>query len=360
MIATSIRMTDAELIRLQRSGERHVGFSLTKACPLSCAHCSAATVPASMRRAVSMPAALVRRCCAEMPALAARGVRAISLTGGEPVLCLDDVAALSRAAREAGIRTTLVTGLYWAAGPASRRRVIAALPDVDRWNISWDRFHAAEVRLTDVAHAARAIRDTGAAVTIRVAVDDPATPEDEAMYDRLVDAIPDVEIVVQSVRPVGRAGGAVPPADPPPRAAGDVSAPSWPCLSTGPLVMPDGSARPCCSSMMDEPDHPFAARSAAHGLAALHRDWTDDPLLLLLRGIGFAPIIRLIGEIAPDHALAKGSTAHPCDVCATVFGDRELAGRIKAACTREPLAGLARHAAAAVLDHGAVRETVDA
>lgn len=354
MIATSIRMTDADLLRLQRAGDCHVGFSLTKACPLSCAHCSAATVPASMRRAVSMPESLVRRFCDEMPALAARGVRAISLTGGEPVLCLEHVAALSRAAQSADIRTTLVTGLYWAAGPASRRRVIAALPDVDCWNISWDRFHAAEVRLADVALAARAIRDTGAAVTIRVAVDDPATAEDEATFDRLAAAIPDIEIVVQSVRPVGRAGGTASPISPGRPDADEVASPSWPCLSTGPLVMPDSSARPCCSSMMDEPDHPFAARSTKDGVAALHRDWTDDPLLLLIRAVGFAPIIRLISEIAPDHALAKGSSAHPCDVCAAVFGDRALAGRIKAACVQEPLAGLARNAAATIL------ETIDA
>ena len=153
MLATSIRMASQDLVLLQQAGEHHLGLSMTKACPLSCGHCSAATVPASMHGSVSIPSADVLRYCAEMPELARRGLTSISLTGGEPVLALDHVAALSRAAREAGIRTTLVTGLYWAAGAATRRKVIAALPCVDSWNISWDRFHAAEVKLANVAIA---------------------------------------------------------------------------------------------------------------------------------------------------------------------------------------------------------------
>jgi len=339
MLATSIRMASQDLVLLQQAGEHHLGLSMTKACPLSCGHCSAATVPASMHGSVSIPSADVLRYCAEMPELARRGLTSISLTGGEPVLALDHVAALSRAAREAGIRTTLVTGLYWAAGAATRRKVIAALPCVDSWNISWDRFHAAEVKLANVAIAVREILATGAAVTVRVAVDDPVDSEDEEMHRQLVDALPAIEIVTQSVRPVGRA------ADRQVHGTGDHAAPGWPCLSTGPLVMPDGSARPCCSSMMDEPHHPFAASSAKDGLVALREAWLNDPLLLMLRAIGFAPVIGILSDIAPDHPLTLGTTAHPCDVCSALFSDRALAGAIKEAVTAEPVAQLTRAAA---------------
>ena len=349
MLATSIRMAAPDLVSLQRAGEHHLGLSLTKACPLSCGHCSAATVPAAMHPFVSIPAAEIARYCAEMPELARRGLTSISLTGGEPVLALQHVAALSRAARDAGIRTTLVTGLYWAAGAGLRRKVIEALPCIDSWNISWDRFHAAEVKLANVAIAVREIAATGAALTVRVAIDDPAPPEDEAMYDALVAALPDVEIVVQPVRPVGRA------ADRQATASGNRAAPAWPCLSTGPLVMPDGSARPCCSSMMDEPHHPFDASSAAHGLVALREAWLDDPLLLMLRAVGFAPVLGILGDIAPDHPLTHGTTAHPCDVCSTLFGDRALAGRIKAVVAAEPVAGLARAAARDVFASAAIQ-----
>ncbi len=272
-----------------------------------------------------------------MPALAGRGIERISLTGGEPTLAMANVAALSRAAKDAGIATTLVTGLFWATSASSRRRTIDALPDVQCWNLSWDRFHAAHIKLQHVVAAAQEIRTSGADVVLRVTLAD----DDDDHAARLEAALPGFPIAAQSLRPVGRAGSGDPTAD-------RVDAPLWPCLSTGPLVMPDGSARPCCSSMMDEPDHPFAARTARQGLVALHEAWMADPLLLLVRAIGFRPILHLLKSIDPDHPLLSGSLPHPCDVCATVFRNPAIAGRIADAARDDRLVETTRSAAALV------------
>ncbi|MDE1145747.1 MAG: radical SAM protein [Azospirillaceae bacterium] len=331
-------MSDGDLLALQRQGEHHIGLSLTAACPMTCSHCAAATVPARDHAKVGMAADLVARFCGELPALAARGVTRLSLTGGEPILALGAVADLSRAARAAGVATTVVTGLFWATSAASRRRIIAALPDVDCWNISWDRFHAAYVKLAHVVAAVGDLRAAGVRVTLRVAT----AGEDDPHLAALARALPDTEIAVQPILPVGRAAVDTPPA------TGAEEAPRWPCLSTGPLVMPDGTARPCCSAMMEEPDHPFAARTARDGLVALHRAWLDDPLLLLIRALGFRPVLRLLRILAPDHPLLAGTAPHPCAVCATLFRDPALAGRLADAARAPALAAQVRAAATVI------------
>jgi pyruvate-formate lyase-activating enzyme len=333
-----VLMSDRDLLALQREGERHIGLSLTAACPMTCSHCAAATVPAREHVKVAMRPELIALFCAEMPALAERGIRRISLTGGEPILAIEAVATLARAARAAGIATTIVTGVYWGTTLASRRRTIAALPDVECWNLSWDRFHSLHVKLAHIVATARDILATGARVTLRVAIADEL--DDSAT--QLAAVLPEVEIAVQPVRPVGRAAAGLAPA------TGDEEAPLWPCLSTGPLVMPDGSARPCCSSMMEEQDHPFAVKTARDGLVALHQAWLDDPLLLMIRAIGFRPVLQLLQDLEPDHPLLHGTAPHPCDVCATLFRDPAVARRIANAVCDDHIAAAAREAAASI------------
>ncbi|MBF0480777.1 MAG: radical SAM protein [Desulfovibrionaceae bacterium] len=67
--------------------------------------CNASCVQCGMRRQNPEPRSRlgVERAGALIERLASRGVRAISLTGGEPLLYLGDVAALARLARRAGV-----------------------------------------------------------------------------------------------------------------------------------------------------------------------------------------------------------------------------------------------------------------
>jgi 4Fe-4S single cluster domain len=328
-------MSNVDLLALQRRGERHIGLSMTAACPMTCSHCAAATVPARDHGKVSLTSAQIAAFCEEMPQLAARGIQRISLTGGEPILALGAVSDLSSAAQMAGINTTIVTGIYWGTTDASRLKIIKALPNVECWNISWDRFHAKHVRLEHVVATARAIIDAGARVTLRVAV----TELPDCHADLLVKELPGVDIAIQPVRPVGRAATSNF------SGSGGLNSPLWPCLSTGPLVMPDGSARPCCSSMIDEPNHPFAAKTAQHGLVALHDAWLTDPLLLMIRAVGFRPILHLLRQVAPKHELLSGTSSHPCDVCAAIFRDPLVAKKIAHKVQNQKLAAKARLAA---------------
>lgn len=311
----------ASLLALQRAGASHIGISLTKACPMTCAHCAASALPASRWRAETLPPATIAAYCEEFPALHAAGVRRLSLTGGEPVLVLPLVERLANAAAAAGLEVTLVTGLFWARTESGRRRVLDRLEAITHWNISWDLFHRAEVSLEQCVAAATLLCSRGKAVSIRYTTANPVSDEDFEAILALAAQVPDgCRIAFQEARPVGRAQEAAMPAAP------QAEPPRWPCLSTGPIVLPDGSARPCCSSLYDAPPdaHPFAARSARGGLVALYEAWRGDPLMTLIRAVGFTPLLRDLRERFPHHPLAREHPSHPCDLCVALWREPAL------------------------------------
>ncbi|QNE04733.1 radical SAM protein [Croceicoccus marinus] len=315
------RLSAASMLSLQRSSASHIGISVTRACPMGCAHCAASALPASRWRSETISKADVKAYCDEFALLYKTGVRRLSLTGGEPILVLPLVEQLAGAAHAAGLEVTLVTGLFWAKSDSGRRRVIQRLSCVDHWNISWDLFHRSEVTFEECIAAATLLRQAGKSVALRYTTANPASDDDLDTIVELAARLPEkCEIAVQETRPVGRAGIGTerfPMQDEPPR---------WPCLSTGPIVLPDGSARPCCSSLYDAPrdKHPFAARTAEHGLADLYERWRSDPLMTLIRAIGFEPLLNALRKDFPQHALARGNPAHPCDLCVALWEDPEL------------------------------------
>jgi len=79
--------------------------------------CNASCVQCGMRSSNRFTRSTLRPdfLAPQIEAMAARGVAAISFTGGEPLLCLDDIAPLARRAREAGIRyvRTGTNGFYF-------------------------------------------------------------------------------------------------------------------------------------------------------------------------------------------------------------------------------------------------------
>jgi len=94
------RVCLADLRRLARGRiPGQVVIQYTDRCNASCVQCGMRTGN-RFRRSTLRPEFLAP----QIEAMAARGVAAISFTGGEPLLCLDDIAPLARRAREAGIR----------------------------------------------------------------------------------------------------------------------------------------------------------------------------------------------------------------------------------------------------------------
>lgn len=311
MLTVGHVLTGSELTTLQQNAEGHLAFSLTEACPLRCAHCIVATLPAKELPRVTLSVEQARRYAAELPQLAERGIARISYTGGEPVLAREVLQLLSQAAAEAGIGNTLVTACHWAKTDQAADRTVAALPHIDSWHLSADRFHAEFLPVECVIRAAHAVLRAGRSATLRMAVPLPVSAEDEAFHARLTAELPSgVPIAVQPVSKVGRAESLE--LDVPKQ-----TRPSLPCMSTGPVVRWDGSVSPCCSSLIDWRDrHPFQMQKAsATGLLAMHEAWRTHALLRLVRSVGFQPVLRWLEEDDPEHPILKDTPDHPCDVC---------------------------------------------
>ncbi|MDQ7832891.1 MAG: radical SAM protein [Desulfovibrionaceae bacterium] len=97
---SSRRFCLSDLRRLARGRiPGQVVIQYTDRCNASCVQCGMRTGN-RFTRSTLRPEFLAP----QIEAMAARGVAAISFTGGEPLLCLDDIAALARRARAAGIR----------------------------------------------------------------------------------------------------------------------------------------------------------------------------------------------------------------------------------------------------------------
>lgn len=325
-IPVGFSLTADQFLSFQRAAERHIGLSLTRACPLKCAHCIVATVAPSAFPTVSIEAAQVDQYAAELADLAVLGVDAVSFTGGEPLLAQDALRVLSEAAARAGMRVTVVTAAHWAHSPKAAARVVEKFGSVSDWHLSTDVFHAEFLPPHHVVDAAYAVLDSGRTAVIRMAVATPPTGQDVALYESVVAALP--ERVPVAVQPVTRAGRAseLDVGDPPsPTAAA-------PCVSTGMVVRDDGTVSPCCGPLTDQRDgHPFRWAPASHvGLVDAYVAWRTDPLLQLVRSVGFGPLLPWVAEEDPDHPVLRAGPAHPCDTCVALWcrpGTEEIVRR---------------------------------
>jgi pyruvate-formate lyase-activating enzyme len=310
----------------QVAAGRHVGFSLTRACPLNCAHCIVATTAPSGLPTVTISPADAARYAAELPDLAESGVNWVSFTGGEPLLAPDALLLLSCAAKKAGMSCTVVTAGHWARSPQAAARTVSRFAAVDNWHVSTDVFHTEFLPVRHVIDAVHAVVGAGRVAVLRMAVATPPSDQDVELYRTVSSAVPDgVPIAVQ---PVTRAG----------RAAildvGDPPAPRRPvpCVTTGMVVRDDASVSPCCGPLTDQRDgHPFRwPRASEAGLAAAYRAWQTDPLLQLIRTVGFGPVLQWVREDDPGHPVLGAGPRHPCDTCVGLWrrpGTEELVRR---------------------------------
>jgi hypothetical protein len=108
------------------------------------------------------------------------------------------------------------------------------------------------------------------------------------------------------------------------------SIPLEPCLSTGPIVREDGSVGPCCSGLAYERrgKHPFDFGNAgSDGLAACRERWAQDPLLRLLRVVGFAVPLQWLVESGDPTLIPAGVPQKTCELCVQLWDEDGRVGR---------------------------------
>jgi pyruvate-formate lyase-activating enzyme len=297
----------------QALASRRLGFSVTKACPLRCAHCSVSAAPDL--GATTFDAAFADKVSGEMPDLARAEISCIDFTGGEPTLAVDFVQRVSKTARHHGIATGIVTAAHWAATDAQARKFVQRFTDIEHWDISTDVYHLPFVPLDRVRRAFDILSTLGRPPMVRIAYHDPLTYPEAALIDA-VHKFAGRRISFQPIGPVGRGAGLVNA-----RAATLFDYDRSACPTTGPLVQPGGGVAPCCAPLSHEAhDHPLRLGNAfREPLVDIVRRWRIHPLLQTIRLWGFEPIVEWL-----RHEIGAHLRGRQCDTCVAVARDTRL------------------------------------
>ena len=281
----------AELVGLRPVPCAGLLLTLTRRCPLSCAHCSTSSTMTGEEPDAGQLLRFVGSFTAEdCP-------EAVLLTGGEPLLLPGLVRELAARIRTGGSRTVLLSGMFFARDGRIPPPVLRAIGAVDHFSASLDAFHEREVARADVFRAVRQILDSGTPVSFHLA---GAGPEDPYLGDvtgairrEFADRVP---MLVNEVRPVGRAAA---------WAAATAHHPdtgrALPCaMAAWPVVAFDGAVLACCNQQTVDrrpaPAHLLLGHVAEDDWATVRRRSLTSPVLRMVRAVGPA---HLYGRYAP-------------------------------------------------------------
>ena len=273
----------AELLRLRTVPGAGLLLALTQRCPLSCAHCSTESTASATQHSGKPLRRIVGTFSPEHhPDL-------IFMSGGEPLLRPGLVADLATAARSAGTRSALLSGMFFARRglPAPIRRAAETL---DHFSASIDVFHEREVSRAETFAALRLLLDLVPAVSLHV------TSSDDDYLTGLVSQVrglfgSHVPMLVTPVQPAGRARAFV--AD-----RADAADPG-PCeFANWPLVDYDGTVYACSRqslARLHRPPHLMLGHAARDTWPQLRARALGEPVLRSVRALGGLETARRAG-----------------------------------------------------------------
>ncbi|MFE1285822.1 radical SAM protein [Streptomyces sp. NPDC058751] len=313
----------AEIIALRPVPAAGLLATLTRRCPLSCAHCSTSSGP----RGEDTPAEALRRFVGGFTPEDRPDV--LMLTGGEPLLRPALVADLAALAAAAGTRTSVLSGMFFAAGGRVPVRILRALRNVAHFSASIDVFHEREVPRAAVFRAMHRIRESGIDVSFHVT----GTTADDAYLTDVTSSIrtefhDQAAVLVNHVRPVGRAAGWASSRTVPIRGTADKALPEAspaPCaMAAWPTVAFDGTVTACCNQRVVDarpvPEHLRLGDVARDDWATIRRRCQESPVLRTIRTAG-------VGSCADCRGLARRPAALEA---AERSGSRPAAGAMDA------------------------------
>ncbi|MFJ5073609.1 radical SAM protein [Streptomyces sp. NPDC088553] len=294
----------AELIGLRPVPCGGLLVALTRRCPMSCAHCStassmAATEAPDQRQLLDFIGSFGAEDRPEV----------VMLTGGEPLLLPELAARVARLAQAEGSRVALLSGMFFARGGRVPDRIMRTITALDHFSASLDVHHEREVPRADVLRALRAVLDAGVPASIHLTGTGtgPATRDGVGAESGtgpgaggdgddpyLVDVVADVRrafgtrmpMLVNEVRPLGRATGLVRPTPP-----GPDDGLAAPCaLAAWPVVAFDGTVAACCNQWTVDrrpvPPHLRLGHIAEDDWPTVRERSLGSPVLRMLRAVG--------------------------------------------------------------------------
>ena len=299
-----------------------LAIMLTRRCNMACAHCSVESGPKAGERGPSLEdlLALVREA-------AAAGVRAVIVTGGEPMLRERTALAVVRECCRLGVSARVATNGFWGRTPERARRTLEALLEAGLagLTVSYDRFHADFQGPEPVVHIAEAAAALGFTFDVNV-----TRLRDDAEIESLVArfaGLPAVRLRFYDVQPVGAASG-LPGAELRGEVDGFCSACGIPALTD------DGRLTACNGpSYFSEVGSPLNVGSLGEArlgeLLARHR---DDPVLDTIRTDGPAGLRDALVEIPGFESFPfRDRYAGMCELCHHVTSSPEAVVALRTA-----------------------------
>jgi hypothetical protein len=299
----------ADFLRLRSQPAAGLFMTLTRRCPLTCAHCSTNSMMDSEQHS-SEPFRKFAATFTEQdhPSL-------VFFTGGEALLRPALVRELAGRCRELGVGTSLISGGYFARPGAKVPAALwAALTAVDHVAFSIDIFHERQVSRAAVFEVARKVREAGPDISFQVVGTGPDDPYLAGIADDIrVEFAGQVPALVCRLGASGRGESLVQFASAP---VGPVT-PHGCMMAAWPVITFDGSIVACCNQdVVDGPPPPHlrlghAATSSWPQVAARCR---GDSALRALRLVGPRYLAQAAGDCGSGY----------CDSC-RALGDRPAA-----------------------------------
>lgn len=302
----------AQLLALRPVPAAGAFLTLTRRCPLSCAHCSTNSMLSSEEHSAAIFADFAATFTPDdHPEI-------VWLTGGEPMLRPDLIHDIVASAHAVGASVALITGLYFARRDGRiPPRLLRALLAVDHVVASQDVFHEAQVprdaALATVMTLVRAGQDVSFQL-VGTGPDDPYLEQITAAIRRTFDDM--VPALVAPLAPLGRAGdwrkGNLGHRDQQPIA--------MPCVfAAWPVVTFDGRVVGCCQQHVVDgpaPSHLRLGSAPGVGWPTVARAVRERAALRALRTFG--------PEVLAQQAGAELSAHGYCGTCAALDGDKRV------------------------------------
>ncbi len=303
---------------LQSLEDIHIGFELTLACPNKCKHCINNSSPEKTNNFMSIDDANLY--ASQFNDLFKRGIRYISLTGGEPLIAKKQMHILSDAAAAAGIECGVVTSAFWATEEKIVNKIINEFPKIKNWEISVDIYHQEFISIDKIKKAYSGLKNSKKNVFLRMGHHRPLKRNDLELFDLLNEFAEEDDIIYQTIYNMGRGEKLK-------ISKADLEIWDVPCPNLGLIINWDGSTSPCCSILATRRDHPLQFGNAQEkSLVEIHKNFKCHPLRQIIRIIGFKEIINWIleyGKIDKIKNTIEQST-NLCFFCEKIFTDIEI------------------------------------
>jgi pyruvate-formate lyase-activating enzyme len=308
-----------ELLALRPMPAAGLYMTLTRRCPLSCAHCSTNSTLDSEEHAEDM---FLRFAASLSPT---DHPEIIALTGGEPLLRPRLVRRIVRQAHSVGARVNLISGMFFARQQRMPAEIARTIGEVDLFTASLDVFHEQEVPRAAVLGVMRALLDQGKDLSFQVTGTDDDDPYLAEVIDEIRITFNDrVPILVARLGPAGRAASWYQIKNR--TAAQAIDIVEAPCaMAAWPTVSFDGTIVACCNqSVVDGLPVPHLR------LGHVNQDgWPVVRERLLSRTLPRA--IRLFGPlyVADRYGSAKTTCDGYCATCYRLSDDPAIEERLE-------------------------------